>query len=86
MEVLPWILCAGALLVLLVMVCLDGSKRRPAGTRSMFGRARADAAKTRKEVRKATRANLDRIAGAMESDNAEQKLADELNRKRDGER
>ena len=49
----------------------------------MLRRARVDAAQTRRAVQKATRATLDRIAGALESDNAEQLLAEEVNRIKD---
>ncbi len=83
MEALPWIISTAAVLAVLLMVCLSGAKRRPAGGSPKTARRRATAAKTRAAVRKATRANLDRIAGAMEADNAEELLADEVNRLKD---
>ena len=83
MEALPWIISTAAVLAVLLMVCLSGAKRRPAGGSLKTARRRATAANTRNAVRKATRANLDRIAGAMEADNAEELLADEVNRLKD---
>ena len=83
-ETLPWVISTFAVLAVLVMTCLQGAKRRPAGKGPRSASKRARAARTRREVRAATRANLDRIAGALESDNAEQLLADEVNRTRGG--
>mgnify|MGYP003150109330 CR=1 FL=1 len=84
-ETLPWVISTFAVLAVLVMTCLQGAKRRPAGKGPRSASKRARAARTRREVRAATRANLDRIAGALESDNAEQLLADEVNRTRGGD-
>ncbi len=85
-EALPWVISTAAVLAALVMLCLSGAKRRPAGKRPRGRGSRADAAKTRQAIKNATRANLDRIAGAMESDNAEQLLADEANAMRERKR
>ena len=83
LDALPWIISCAAVLAVLLMVCIDGARRRRAGSGPMLRRARVDAAQTRRAVQKATRANLDRIAGALESDNAEQLLAEEVNRIKD---
>jgi len=83
LAAVPWVLCTCAVLGVLVMVCLQGAKRRPAGKGPLLARRRVTAAQTRREVREATRANLDRIAGALESENAEELLAEEVNRSKD---
>ena len=82
MEALPWILSTAAVLGMLLMVVLDGCRRRAAGDRQPGpGASRvAKAARTRAAVREASRASLDRIAGALESDSPEERLADEANR------
>lgn len=80
LDALPWILCTCAVIAVLVMVCLDGAKRRPAGEGPMLRRASTKAAQTRREVQKASQANLDRIAAALESDDPEGGIADEINR------
>lgn len=83
LDALPWIISTAAVLAVLVMTCLQGAKRRPAGKGPRADRERVNAAQTRREVRAATRSNLDRIAGMMEADNAEQLLANEVNRSKE---
>ena len=83
LEALPWIVSTCAVLGVLYMIISERCRRRPAGTASRAARRRGTAAQTRREVQKATRANLDRIAGALESDNAEELLAEEVNRSKD---
>jgi len=75
LEALPWIISTTAVLAALVMLCLSGAKRRPAGSGPTLRRARVDAAQTRREVQKATRANLARIAAALEGDDPEGDIA-----------
>ena len=82
MEALPWILSTAAVLGVLLMVLLDGCKRRAAGApqRGSGASRVAKAAKTRAAVRKASRGRLGRIKAALESDSPEEGLADEANR------
>ena len=84
LEALPWIISTTAVLAALVMLCLSGAKRRPAGSGPTLRRARVDAAQTRREVQKATRANLDRIAAALESEDPEGGISDIANEAEEG--
>ena len=84
LEALPWVISTAAVLAALVMLCLSGNRRSPAGSGPTLRRARVDAARTRRESRKATRANLARIAAALEGDDPEGGISDIAN-EADGE-
>ena len=80
LDVLPWVISTAVLVVLVILGILHTCKRARALTPS---RAAARARLHMRTTREATEANLDRIAGAMESDNAEELIAAEANRARD---
>ena len=80
LDALPWVLCTGAVLAVLVMVCLDGARRRRAGDGGAAGRKLADAATTRRAVQAATRANLERLNAGLEGEDPEGAMADAANR------
>ena len=80
LDVLPWVISTIVLVVLVILGILHTCKRARALTPS---RAAARARLHMRTTREATEANLDRIAGAMESDNAEELIAAEANRARD---
>jgi hypothetical protein len=73
-EALPWMLSTGAILAVLLMSVLDGCKAR----RVTPSRAAAQARLHRNRTRAEAETKLDRIAGALESSNAEELLAAEV--------
>jgi hypothetical protein len=73
-EALPWMLSTGAILAVLLMSVLDGCKAR----RVTPSRAAARARLHRNKARAEAETKLDRIAGALESSNAEELLAAEV--------
>lgn len=80
LDALPWVISTVALVALLAICVVHTCKRARALTPS---RAAARARLHMRKTREATEANLDRIAGALESDNAEELLAAEANRARE---
>ena len=80
LDVLPWVISTATLVALLVLCVVHACKRAKALTPS---RAAARARLHMRETREATEANLERIGGAMESDNAEELIAAEANRARE---
>ena len=83
LDALPWIISTVAVVALLVMVCLDGARRRRAGEGASTGRKLADAATTRRAVQAATRANLARLNAGLEGEDPEGAMADAANRARE---
>ena len=75
-EALPWMLCTFTVLAVLLITVVQGCARReqeptPANINRALSR--------RKKARAQAAADLERIAGALESSNAEELLADEVN-------
>jgi hypothetical protein len=83
LEALPWVISTFAVLGVLVMTVIQGCVRRKAGERLVARRTRSDAAQTRRKVREATEANLERLRAMQEGDDPEGELADALNQTRD---
>ena len=79
---LPWIISTVAVVAVLVMMCLNGARRRPAGKGPTPARRRSDAAATRQAVMKATRENLERLNAGLEGEDPEGSMADAANRAR----
>ena len=80
LDALPWVISTITLVALVVLCVVHACRRSKALTPS---RAAAQARQDRRRAREATEANLERIAGALESDNAEELLAAEANRARE---
>jgi hypothetical protein len=77
LDALPWVVSTIVLVVLVILGILHTCKRARALTPS---RAAARARLHRQTTQEATEASLERIGGAMESDNAEELIAAEANR------
>ena len=75
LESVPWALCVLAVLAVLAMVVADGCRRRSRAGAPRLQRKRAQAAQTRRAVRKATRGKLEALAAALDSDKPEKSLA-----------
>ena len=80
LDALPWVISTITLVALVVLCVVHACRRSKALTPS---RAAARARLHRKQVQAATGGSLERIAGALESDNAEELLAAEANRARE---
>ena len=80
LDALPWVISTATLVVLVVLCVVHTCRRARALTPS---RAAARAHLHMRETREATEASLERIAGALESDNAEELIAAEANRARE---
>ena len=80
LDALPWVISTATLVALVVLCVVHTCKRARALTPS---RAAARARLHRQRAQDATGASLDRIGGAMESDNAEELIAAEANRASD---
>ena len=84
LEALPWVISTAAVLAALVMLCLSGAKRRPAGSGPWVKLARGRAAQTRQAVRAATRGKLAELSAALDSDRPEEELAELANEAQEG--
>jgi hypothetical protein len=80
LDALPWVISTITLIALVVLCVVHACRRSKALTPS---RAAARARLHMRTTREATEANLERIGGAMESDNAEELIAAEANRARE---
>jgi len=78
LDALPWVISTGLSLVLVVLAVLHGFRSAKRSGRPPAGAGWPEWRRRRRAAQMAADAKLDRIAGAMESANAEQLLAAEV--------